>query len=294
MADAPKPSGGGGTDLMFFFGMMLLFFLVWVAGGGPSRPLSFSGPYLGAITAPGTTAQSYGDPSQFSSINGQISIGSALPAISFVKDASGAKSDDEESERVTIMVSGAASNSISTAGWKLRSKESGKTVNFPAGTELPQSGRVNSSGAITLRPGDQAIIVSGRSPVGASFRENMCTGYLEERQNFKPPLNQSCPTPYQELERFADDYSEQCASYVRSISYCTSHTNAKSVGGSCEDFVDEYLNYNGCVNAHRSDANFSLGTWRVFLGASSDLWDNQHDTIELLDAQGKIIDSLSY
>lgn len=279
---------------MFFIGMLLLFFLVWVAGGGPERPISFSGPYLGAITAPGTTAQSYGDPSQFSPINGQVTIGGTAKTVTLVKDSTPAKNTNASSEYVSIMVSSAASGPVSTAGWRLVSKETGKGASFPLGTEVAQSGRVNTLAAITLKPGETAIVVSGRSPVGNSFKENLCTGYLEERQNFKPPLNQFCPTPFQELQRFAEGYSEQCASYVRSISYCTTEATMKSPGGSCEDFVDEYLNYNGCVDAHRNDPNFTSSTWRIYLGVSDELWNNKRDTIQLIDAAGNVLDSLSY
>lgn len=291
MAEEEKKSSGG-SDLPFFFGMLLLFFLVWLAGGGPSRPVSFSGPYLGAITAPGAGATAYGDPNQYGSVNGTISIGNK--SVYLLRDASGAKSGSAGSEYVTVVVSAGASGSISTAGWRLVSKSTGEGASFPLGAEVPQSGKVNNLVPITLKPGEQAVVTSGRSPVGVSFKENLCTGYFEERQDFKPALAQSCPTPFQELQRFYPSASEECSSYVRSIPYCATDTDMKGVGGSCEEFVDEYLNYNGCVDAHGGDSNFSGSTWRVYLGSKDDLWRDSRDEIQLVGADGTVIDTLSY
>ncbi len=139
------------------------------------------------------------------------------------------------------------------------------------------------------------IVSTGRSPVGVSFRENMCTGYFEERQDFRPPLLESCPTPYQEYTRFYDDEDDECEQYVRSIPYCSTDTDVPSnVSGSCEDFVEEYISYDGCIEAHEGDENFHGRTWRVFLGKSDELWANSKETILLLDASGKVIDAFSY
>ncbi|HYD93006.1 MAG TPA: hypothetical protein VEB18_00935 [Candidatus Paceibacterota bacterium] len=286
---AETPSGGGGTDLMFFVGMMLLFFLVWIAGGGPSRPISLSGPLLTPIAIPGPGGVTYGTTTPGGS---GISAGAT---VSITKDSTGAKSTDAKTEYLTIYVSPVADGPISTAGWRLVSRQTGESAAFPLGAEIPRSGSVNTLTPITLQPGDQAIIVSGRSPVGVSFKENLCTGYLEERQDFKPPLAQSCPTPYQEFQRYAEDESEKCAEYVRSIPYCATETNtSQSVGSSCRDFVDEYLNYNGCVRAHQNDSNFKGTTWRIYLGSGDDLWRSEREKIELIDASGNVLDSLSY
>lgn len=289
MAEEEKKSSSG-SDLPFFFGMLLLFFLVWVASGGPNRPISFQGPYLGAITAPGTSATAYGDPSQYGSVN--VTIGSGQKAVSLSRDATGPKGKTASTEYVILSATG--SGSVSLAGWSLRSRETGQGAVLPAAAEVPSSGNVNTLAAVSLAPGQQAIVSSGRSPVGVSFRENLCTGYFEERQDFKPALPQSCPTPYQELTRFAQGYSEQCAAYIRSFAYCGTDSDERSPGGSCEAFAEEYLNYNGCVDAHAQDSNFAGTTWRIFLGSGDELWRNNRDVIDLIDANGTVVDSLSY
>jgi hypothetical protein len=301
--------GGGsgiGTDFIFFLGILILFFAFWLTSGGPNSPLSFSGPFLRPITQTATTAQPYGDNNQFQSIQGTSWLptflgGSGSEAgdassnrgsVTLGRDASGAKATNESREYVTISVSYGAS-AVSTAGWKLSSKESGVSVPFPGGTEVARAGRVNALSTIELRPGDQVIVVSGRSPVGASFRENACTGYLEEHQNFTPALTLQCPSAYQEYREIEND--DECSSYFTGFPLCASESTYQSdPPTSCEEFAEEHLNYNACVAAHEDEQSFRSGTWRVYLGASDELWGNDHDTILLLDAEGKTIDTLAY
>ena len=317
---ASETGGGGssvGSDFFFFLGILVLFFFLWLASGGPSRPISFSGPYLHPITTTGTTSQAYGDPGSYQGISSGISIGgwggsvttgsggntaiknpsSFSGNVSLMRDSSGATNKDEDAEYVVLSVSPLAPSSVSTAGWKLVSQKTGKGAGFPQGAETPKSGRVNALSAITLKPGDTATILSGRSPVGVSFRENKCTGYFEERQDFKPSLAMSCPTPNQEYTaRYdEDDEDDECASFVRSIPYCSTETDIPSnVSGSCERFVEEVLTYNGCLEAHEDDPGFYSNAWRVFLGSNDELWRQKDETILLLDAQGKTIDAFSY
>lgn len=316
MAEDKGGGGGGGIggDFIFFLGIFLLFFFVWVASGGPSRPISFQGPFLTPITGPGAGANAYG--STATSISTGINMGgwgvnvsggngseglvpgtsSFTGTVSIIRDTSGASRRDEDEEYLVLSVSPLAQSSVSAAGWKLVSQKTGRGASFPQGTEDPRSGRVNILAPITLKPGDFATVSSGRSPVGVSFRENKCTGYFEGRQNFHPSLTQSCPTPYQEYSRFYNGgVDSNCADYVRTIAYCSTETNAPSnVSDSCEAFVEDYLNYNGCVGAHENESGFYGASWRIFLGSGNELWRSERETILLLDAQGKTIDSLSY
>ncbi len=296
------------ADLFSFIGVLVLIFVLWVASGGPSRPVSFSGPYLMPITTTGTTAQPYGDPTKFSSINTNVTVGlqgvsasaetsAYSKAVSFSRDLSGVTQTDPENEYVVILVSGTSDTTVSTAGWKIVSKASGAGAPLPQGTEVPRSGRVNPLSPITLRGGDQMIVTTGRSPVGISFKENKCAGYFEENQDFNPSLQTNCPTPSQEFSRFYDneDDNGSCAAYVRSIPYCATETRASgNISSSCENFVEKHLNYNGCVDTHKGDPDFLGSTWRVFLGSREELWRRDRETITLLDGQNKVIDSITY
>lgn len=289
-------------DGFIIIGLIVLLFVVWVASGGPARPISYSGPYLNPITQTGTTAQAYGNPSQYSPINSTISIGgsgigvtSNTKSVTLSRDTAGIYASDADEEYVVINVSAGATGSFSTAGWRLVSAATGRALAFPQGTEAPQSGHVNALSPIVLKPGDEAIVVTGRSPVGISFRENECTGYLEEHQDFHPSLSLSCPTPLQELSQFYPNADDMCVAAIRTVAYCgTEAQSSFELSSGCQNFMDDHLNYNGCIDSHHADANFAGHTWRIFLGSSGDLYRNTHDTVTLLDAQGKAIDSLTY
>lgn len=292
-------------DAGIIIGLIVLLFVAWIGTGGPTRPISFAGPYLNPISHPGTTAQPYGDPSEYSAINSTVTIGtggvrssgSTQKSVTLSRSAGGAHASDADQEYVSINVASSATGSISTAGWRLVSAASGRSLVFPQGTETPESGHVNTLVPITLHAGDEAIVTTGRSPVGISFRENVCSGYLEEHQDFYPSLSLTCPTPSDELTRAYPNADDECVSAVRSIPYCGTDVPSyaeNDLSSSCERFVEQRLNYNGCVATHSKDTNFASHTWRIFLGSSSELYRNTHDTITLLDAEGKAIDSLTY
>ena len=62
----------------------------------------------------------------------------------------------------------------------------------------------------------------------------------------------------------------------------------------CQSFLVKYLNYNGCIDAHRNDADFKGDTWHVYLGRTDPMWRTQHEVVKLLDATGKTVDAFSY
>ena len=56
----------------------------------------------------------------------------------------------------------------------------------------------------------------------------------------------------------------------------------------------QYLNYNGCVAAHKNDADFEGNTWRIYLGRYFSMWRTQHEVVKLLDINSKTVDAFSY
>ena len=137
-------------------------------------------------------ARMWGDPSPY---RGDVKI---------TKSASSLASGDGDEEYLIVTVSGSADAPITVTGWKLAATRSRAYGFIPQGVELYTLGSVHTSHPITLNPGDRAVIVSGRSPVGVSFKENICSGYLERRQDFYPALSQSCPRPSDDFDRFYD------------------------------------------------------------------------------------------
>lgn len=314
-------------DAWFFIGVFVFIFLIWIATGGPLHPIAFTGPklalpgalgggtYLSLPRAPyGVGGSNISLPG--SSSGGSVSNGPAGTLPTFVGGSvfgtpspyrnivsmshyiSGAGSADPRNEYVEISVSQNAGIPINLSEWTLVSDASGSSIIIPKGTEVPTSGVVNAAQDIVLSPGERAILISGKSPIGASFRENRCIGYFSTFQNFSPPLPQNCPVPSSELSSFyGTDYirDASCIEYVNKLSRCqVALSPPVNVSGACQSFSVKYFNYNGCVDAHKNDADFNGDTWRIYLGRTNSMWRTKNELVKLLDVNGKTVDAFSY
>ncbi|HUQ30013.1 MAG TPA: hypothetical protein VM103_00620 [Candidatus Paceibacterota bacterium] len=305
-------------DAWFFFGIFAFIFIIWIATGGPTHPLSFTGPslslpgalgggtYLSLPRAPlhvgdvGGTGS--GNPSNGGSggTGGTTDAGSAFGTPSVYRgkitlghSISGAGAADPNTEYIKVALSQNAGTRINISGWVLQSGITGYASNIPYGAEVPRSGVVNVATPIILAPGQSAIVDSGHSPIGISFRENKCIGYLAEFQNFYPGLPRACPTAATELATFNPslDRNDACHNFARSVSRCkTPRTSTADITTACKNFVDQYLNYNGCVDAHKNDADFAGTTWHIYLSRFASLWQKKHEVVKLLDSDGKTVD----
>lgn len=325
------------NEAWFFVGIFVFIFIVWIALGGPLRGVPLSIPTRPAVeVATTSTSGGWGSLSlprapftigtteihlPDSGNNGEVGggdtslvtplikvTGVTFSAVSPYRDTvslssyvSNAGSSDATTEYVQLSVASDAAASVDITGWMLKSDATGRTEVIPKGTMVLTSGIVNATSDILLAPGDRAVIVSGRSPVGASFRENKCIGYLENFQEFIPSLPTGCPAAGDELSvRYATHYLQDpdCIDYTDSLSPCEIPARSASTEftRTCQDFVETYLYYNGCVDAHESDADFDGTVWRIYLGrtATKPLWRERHEVVELLDKSGKTVDAFSY
>jgi len=317
------------SDILFFLGVFAFLFVAWVATGGPQKPISFAGPFITPVTTIGDEQRGYGsfwntaeNPSNWWDWSGGDSesrnvwraqeeiadlqrelqdarlFGPPSPfkdVVSLSGNASVLASEDEDEEYLTITVSGSADGAINMDGWRLVSVRSRESADLPDAAAVFRSGSVNQTAPLTLNPGDRAVVVTGRSPVGVSFRENACTGYLADRQDFTPQLSRSCPSPMDDFERFYDGSAsnyQYCKEKVQELGRCS--TDYGSVSGTCYQFMREHYTYNGCMTYHAADRNFWKTTWRVYLGEREDLWPARNETIKLLDAAGNTVDMISY
>lgn len=215
-----------------------------------------------------------------------------------VQYVSGAGSSNVGNEYLEIFIPQNASAPVNISGWKLVSEATGNTAVLPKGNEIPTAGIVNPVQDIVLSQGVRATVISGRSPIGVSFRENKCIGYLSTFQQFSPPLPQNCPMPSDELVSFYGPYyirDAACIDYVNTLSRCQTVTSPPStVSKACQNFVVKYLNYNGCVSAHVDDTNFLGDTWRIYLGRFGAMWRARYEVVKLWDSTGKTVDAFSY
>ncbi len=329
-------SGGGMHDAWYFIGVFALIFLIWISTGGPLRPLSFSGPRLAlpgvlgggtylqlpraqygigdsnvVLDASGNNASdssndqnnrnsSRGTPkSQLLPNNSTFGIPSPYRDIVRMRHSvSGAGSVDPKNEYVEISVDRYARTPVTISGWKLVSDATGTIATIPKGTEVPVSGVISASQDIILAPGKKALIISGSSSIGASFRENKCMGYFSSVQKFYPPLPQNCPAPSDELLKYyGPGYIRDvsCIEQVQKISRCqVMITPPTNVSSACGNLITQYLNYGGCLDAHKNDTDFKGDLWRIYLDRTTPLWRTKYEIVKLLDTEGKTVDMFDY
>ena len=167
---------------------------------------------------------------------------------------------DVSSEHVVISVNPKGGEALSATGWRLIGVEHEATIGNA--TALPTQGTVNVEEPLVITRPTTLIVSSGRSPIGVSFRENECTGFLATFQTFTPPLASACV-----------GCNEQTAEPLANKTY---------------------PDYNACVEAHKGDASFFSNTWRIYLSSETELWRKDFEVIKLVNRDGRTLDSVSY
>lgn len=187
---------------------------------------------------------------------------------------------------------------VSISGWALESAASGARVTIPEAAALFRMGSVNAVEPIKLTPGGRAVVITGPSPVGVSFQENKCTGYLGTLQPFVPELPAQCPLPLAAIPRTASNEARlgsSCFDYLATLPPCTFPSNPpNTLGAACRAEIQNTLSYNGCVQQQKNTPGFSSHTWRVYLAWGKPLWSVGNDIIRLLDDRGRIVNVLNY
>ncbi len=190
-----------------------------------------------------------------------------------------------------------ARGDVSLQGWSLASMVSGVRVMLPYATPLYRQGTVNTAYPVVLKAGTRAIVSTGFSPAGVSFRENRCSGYLSSL-NVNPRIEQSCPSPAESIaltDQNLQRYGGECIDYVRTLPQCTTpSTIPTSLSAACRIYVANTFSYNGCVDAHKTQGGFEEGAWRLYVGSAGEIWRNEHDAIRLLDERGLTVDAIIY
>lgn len=270
------------NDLIIVFGLFILLAIAWSITGGPIRKYT-----VPTFTSDITTEEE----------DGEIIL-STLEDESVYKDqitlnkrSSNIKAAHVEQEYIVIEANKRNDAPIRIDGWEIRSLVSKSGYTIPKGVSIP---RYNSNKAeVLLAPGGKAIISSGRSPVGDSFKLNICAGYLEQFQTFYPKINKSCPLPEDEIDQV---FKLECTEFIEDLNRCEMRIDQIPVqlSSSCQEFINTKLNYNGCVDLHKDDSNFYGKEWRLFLGRNQEVWKERREIISLFDSEGNVVDTITY
>ena len=324
------PRGAAATDLIFFILFLVVLGVVWSLTGGPDRSISREGPFLNppfplgdgiAYNVPGVTLREPSRPGSSSGVDGQSNNGEERTVTSLIsriragfgfinEDTSpyagdvslnvrSARDTDANDQYVVIKINTGAKKPLRVSDWRLESSVTQLGADINGAAYLPFSGQVNPELPLDAQPGAVINIITGKSPIGASFRTNFCTGYFEQFQNFVPKLDEQCLEPIEELEEKINDGfvpNEACINYVERLDPCelTLDSLPSALGQQCQNFILNDLTYSGCVAEHKNDIGFYNNEWYVYLNRDQALWKQKNERIRLIDENGLIIDAVSY
>ena len=324
--------GSAPSDLWWFVAIMIALWILWYATGGPSRPESWRGPFI-EPPAPIGTGEIYGvghadssslatPPASDSQFNGweerPLSARSPWYGQVSINDGNGAYEIQPGKEYIELTASYSNLAPINITGWQLvnnpaRHNPVGVAV-IPSAVKLFTSAGASTWGPIILRPGDRAVVITGRPlslsywPIQQSFRFNKCVGYLDEEfknADITPSLRTRCPRPADEPG--VATLPDKCYDFVRSMSSChepefeENREGINRVDGQIDDltnqcrlYIQDHFNYNACVKWHEQDSDFYGDEWRVYLNRTWDMWAENRELITLYDQSGKIVAEESY
>lgn len=308
------------------WGLVLLGF-IWFFTGGTQSETAHEGAYIKPL-APIDSGRAYGtyyegeDAKQNETLNlpqapgnflreASFLIGDIFSEIKEVKDTrvtpllgkkiyfgdtTKAKAKNPDGEYLRIEIDPYTKNAQNISGLVLRGAGFNTSILIPKAASLPILGTSSVKTDVILPPGGNAIVVSGRSPIGTSFRMNKCAGYLNQFQNYAPDLDRNCPYPADELKAYGPYREVACAEFIEKIPRCEVFQGAppKTLSNTCVDFLAEKLNYNACVADHKNDKDFYSNEWRLFLNQPNELWKNNDEIIRLMDADGAVLDAVTY
>lgn len=312
----------------WFFNLLIGLGLLWFFMGGYMSETAREGPYL-KPPAPLDTGEAYGG--KYVSPNGsgvkatldlpespamvirdlQQSVVDFLeesrqaiklhesPLLSkslYIDGVDGAKAKDAQKEYVVIRSTASVKGVAAVTDLTLGGTGFGLAARLPQAAALPILGTAYRQADVAVPANSRVIVSSGRSPIGTSFRVNMCSGYLGQFQTYVPALAQECPEPLAELASAGLSGDASCKAFVEDLPRCRAYNGSfpADVSASCRAFVTGRLTYNSCVSNNSAKAGFYKNEWRLFLEEKDELWKQKREIIRLYDKSGTAIDAVTY
>jgi hypothetical protein len=181
------------------------------------------------------------------------------------------------------------SSSIDITGWEIKTRDSGEYIP-QAINEYDPSGLTPATD-IRVKNDDVVYLYSSSAPF--NLRLNECVGYIAHVANFIPALPLSCP--YVDQSQI-QGLTGQCQNYVETISSCQAPNMASPQISqndySCREYLENNFTYKSCFNEHDSDPNFLSN--QIWVWTGSNVIDQYHDTVQLLDKNGLLVDQYTF
>ena len=295
-----EKTGGSGSDV----GIFIIIFCILVAG------LATGSGFAGSLQNKSSENQNSESSSQNLSSTEKVqqekdsarlkSIGTLSPLSKYFSLRTGRVSNNNPNqEYLELNLSSNAPNKVLITGFNIKSGITGRGTAIGKAVYKPYSSLENLEEPIFLSPGDKVYIVSGKSPVGYSFRVNKCSGFFGQAQNYTPSLYNECPLPTEEiLPNFGANNRNACLNYLERLGRCQipnpDFQTSLEIGSDCVSYVTNEIGYGACVDNHGSDNDFYRHEWRVHLKQPETLWQSQRELIKLVDQNGQTVAYTEY
>ncbi|HUC31412.1 MAG TPA: hypothetical protein VMR99_01835 [Candidatus Paceibacterota bacterium] len=182
-----------------------------------------------------------------------------------------------------------ATGTIDISGWQIKSNDGGEYI--PQAIDVYDPSGLTAPSDILMKNGDTVYLYSSTAPF--NLRLNECIGYIGNVANFSPPLPLTCP--YVDQSQI-QNFTGACQDYILSLGQCQapnmSSPQIPPTDYACQDYLENNFNYKSCFNAHAGDANFLSN--QVWVWTGSNVVDQDHDTVKLLDRNGLLVDLYTY
>lgn len=284
-----KDSGPGpGKDLAVFILFVFILVAIWIVQGGPSKSSS-KGLFYSLPSVDTSSEDRKTEQQKISEIIPGVLEESPYKGKIYLGAGSASEADPQK-EYVEIF--NRRAEPVLITGWTLTNRY-GNRAAIGEGSSYVFSGQVNPQEPIYLKANEKAVVTTGRSPIGTSFKLNICTGYFNQFQKFFPSLAEECPRLSE--NEIPINYPNACFDFVNNLSRCRMPTSVPfEVGNDCNNLINEKMSYRACAEGHKNDANFYKPEWRIYLNQGAEFWNNERDYIILRDKDGKLADEISY
>ena len=183
-----------------------------------------------------------------------------------------------------------ATGTIDVTGWHIKTRDSGEYI--PGAIALYDPSGLTAPSDIRLKNGDVVYLYSSSAPF--NLRLNECIGWISGVADFQPAIPAYCPQP--DLSR-ASQFSGACQQYLQTLGGCAqpriyNNPLVPRTDYACQDYLENNFNYKSCFEAHLGDPNFLSNQVWVWMG--SNVVNRYHDTVDLLDRNGKLVDEYVY
>ncbi|MBM3257310.1 MAG: hypothetical protein FJY98_03190 [Candidatus Liptonbacteria bacterium] len=182
-------------------------------------------------------------------------------------------------------------SAINVSNWRIQGNRGSHYI--PKAVRVYEPNGLTPETDIAMRNGDYLYLYSGgTSAIGKNLRLNKCLGYLPNIDEFDPAVPKDCP--YVERSEISK-FTGQCQEYITTLGACgipdLNDVRVPQTDYACRSYL-ENLNYRGCVDRYRGDADFLRNEVRAWIGTN--FLDSLHDKVYLYDRQGLFVDYYEY